>query len=178
MNTPHVQPVGEWVDIDSITAWDKNPRNNDHAVQQIADSITRFGWGNPILVRRADRVVIAGHTRLKAAQLLGMDKVPVRLMDLDPAQAAALALADNKLGELADWDDAGLREVLAELEADGLDLEGLGWNDEELETMKSVPDFEMEEDAPDLSQIKTFACPHCMSEVTLETLVRTDKDAQ
>ena len=132
--------VGEWAPIDSITAWDKNPRNNDHAVQQIADSITRFGWGNPILVRRADRMVIAGHTRLKAARLLGMDKVPVRLMDLDPAQAAALALADNKLGELADWDDAGLREVLAELEADGLDLEGLGWSDEELSSLLAEPE--------------------------------------
>lgn len=140
--TPALE-VGEWVDIDSITGWDKNPRNNDHVVPQIAESIKRFGWGNPILARRADRVVIAGHTRLKAARSLGMDKVPVRWMDLDPAQAAALALADNKLGELAEWDDAGLREVLAELEADGLDLDGLGWNDEELSALLEEAGDEM-----------------------------------
>lgn len=132
--------VGEWAPIDSITPWERNPRTNDHAVQAVADSIQRFGWGNPILVRRADRVVIGGHTRLKAARLLGMDKVPVRLMDLDPAQAAALALADNKLGELADWDDEGLRDVIAELEADGIDLEGLGWSDEELSSLLAEPE--------------------------------------
>ena len=168
MNTPPPpQPVGEWVAIDTITAWSKNPRNNDHAVQQIADSITRFGWGNPILVRRADRVVIAGHTRLKAARLLGMDKVPVRWMDLDPAQAAALALADNKLAELADWDDAGLRQQLGELEADGLELDGLGWNDEEIKSLLSGIDSEVVTGSQDDTEIDpaefnlAHTCPRC-----------------
>ena len=63
---------------------------------------------------------------------MGLDKVPVRFLDLDPAQARALALADNKLGEVAEWDDGMLAEVLAELEAESVDLDGLGWSDEDL----------------------------------------------
>lgn len=57
-NKAPAMQVGEWVDIGSITGWDKNPRNNAHVVPQISESIKRFGWGNPILARRADRVVI------------------------------------------------------------------------------------------------------------------------
>ena len=71
------QHTARWVPIDAITAWDKNPRNNDHAVEEVAKSIGRFGWGNPIIARKSDGVVIAGHTRLKAAKHLNMDKVLV-----------------------------------------------------------------------------------------------------
>lgn len=122
----------DWVGINEITPWDKNPRKNDKAVDAIAKSITRFGWGNPIIVRKADGVIVAGHTRWKAAKKLGMDKVLVRYMDLDPAQAKALALADNKLGELADWDDDALAEILAELKTEGADVLELGWQETEL----------------------------------------------
>jgi ParB-like chromosome segregation protein Spo0J len=132
LTAPTTSAEAEWVNIDALSPWDKNPRVNDAAVPAVVASIKRFGWGNPILARRADRVVIAGHTRLKAAQSLGMDKVLVRWMDLDPAQAVALALADNRVGEIAGWDDAGLREVLADLEAQAVDLSGLGWSDEEM----------------------------------------------
>ena len=122
----------EWVAIDEVTPWDENPRINDGAVKTVADSITRFGWGSPILCR-GDGVVIAGHTRLKAAQELGLDKVLVRYMDLDPATAKALALADNKLGEIAEWDDGALAQILIDLDSQDLDLSGLGWSEEELE---------------------------------------------
>ena len=125
-------PAAEWVAIDTLAPWDKNPRRNDEAAKEVAKSIQRFGFGAPILARAADRVVIAGHTRLKAAALLGLDKVPVRFLDLDPAEARALALADNKLGELAEWDAEVLGDVLRELEADGAVLDGLGFSEEEL----------------------------------------------
>ena len=95
------ESAATWEPVDSLTPWDQNPRHNDEAVAQIAASIERFGFSSPIIARASDRVVIAGHTRLKAAQKLGIDKVPVRFMDLDPAQARALALADNRLGEIA-----------------------------------------------------------------------------
>jgi len=117
-----------WEPIDSLTPHPKNPRHNDGAVDDVAESIRTFGFGSPIIARAADRVIIAGHTRWKAAQALGMDKVPVRFMDLDPARAVALMLADNKLGELAGWDDALLSELAAEHD---LDLTALGWSDEE-----------------------------------------------
>jgi len=129
------QHTARWVAIDAIQAWDKNPRNNEHAVDELAKSIKRFGWGSPIIARKSDGVVIAGHTRLKAAQRLKMDKVLVRYLDLDPAEAAALALADNKIGELADWDDEGLRAVLLELDAEDVNLDGLGFSDDEMQTL-------------------------------------------
>ena len=129
----------EWVAIDEVTPWDENPRINDGAVKTVADSITRFGWGSPILCR-GDGVVIAGHTRLKAAQELGLDKVLVRYMDLDPATAKALALADNKLGEIADWDDGALAQILIDLDSQDLDLSGLGWSEEELDAILDQPE--------------------------------------
>ena len=125
----------EWVDIDSVKPWDKNPRKNAAAIGEVAKSIQRFGFASPIIVRRADGVIIAGHTRYAAAKSLKLDKVLVRFMDLDPAQARALALADNKLGELADWDAPMLAEVLRGLNDEGVDVTGLGFDDQELETM-------------------------------------------
>jgi len=127
-----MEAAATWEPIDSLTPWDRNPRRNDGAVESVAHSITRFGFGAPIIARASDRVIIGGHTRYKAAQKLGLDKVPVRFLDLDPAEAAALALADNKLGELAEWDDAGVAAILAELEAQGAPIDGLGWDDDEL----------------------------------------------
>ena len=130
-----MEAAATWEPIDSLTPWDRNPRRNDGAVESVAHSITRFGFGAPIIARASDRVIIGGHTRYKAAQKLGLDKVPVRFLDLDPAEAAALALADNKLGELAEWDDAGVAAILAELEAQGAPIDGLGWDDEELKAL-------------------------------------------
>lgn len=123
----------QWVHIDDVKPWENNPRNNDHAVAHVAKSIERFGWGAPIIARRSDGVIIAGHTRHKAAQHLGMDKVLVRYMDLDPAQSAALALADNKLNELADWNGDQLTEVLQDLADQSFDLSGLGWDESSLD---------------------------------------------
>lgn len=124
-------PAAEWVDVDRLAPWKANPRVNDHAVQAVADSIERFGFGAPIVARLADGMVIAGHTRLKAARQLGMKTVPVRYLDIDEGEAIALALVDNRVGEVADWSD-GLGDVLAELAANEVDLEGLGWDAEEL----------------------------------------------
>lgn len=140
-----MEAAATWEAIDSLTPWDRNPRRNDHAVEQVAHSITRFGFGSPILARSSDRVIIGGHTRFKAAQRLGLDKVPVRFLDLDPAEAAALALADNKLGELAEWDDAAVAEILDEFKLDGTQL---GWSDDELR-MLSADGWEADFDAID-----------------------------
>ena len=109
---PEAEPA-KWVGIDLLTPWDQNPRQNDgEPVDAVAESIKRYGWGNPILARKSDSVVIAGHTRLKAAKSLGLSKVLVRFMDLDEEQSKALALADNRTGELAVWDDDVLLDVL------------------------------------------------------------------
>jgi hypothetical protein len=149
-----MEAAATWEAIDSLTPWDRNPRKNDHAVQTVADSIRRFGFGSPILARAADRVVIGGHTRLKAAQKLGLDKVPVRFLDLDPAEAAALALADNKLGELAEWDDEAVAEILGELEQQGTPIDGLGWDDDELKALlgDGIEAAPPSDDAPEVDE--------------------------
>jgi DNA modification methylase len=129
------ESAAEWARVDSLTPWEKNPRKNDEAVKAVADSIKRLGFGAPIVARRADRSVIAGHTRLKAAQMLGLDVVPVRFVDLDPVDARLMAIADNKLGEKAEWDNALLGEVLSEFSLDDAAL--AGFDSAELEKLGS-----------------------------------------
>lgn len=85
-----------YVDVDELMPWERNPRRNDHAVDEVAKSIKRFGFGAPVVARKADGMIIAGHTRVKAAQKLGLDRVPVRYLDLDPTEAQLLAIANNR----------------------------------------------------------------------------------
>ena len=132
--------AAEWIPIADLVPWDENPRHNDDAVDEVAGSIQRFGFAAPIIARRADSMVIAGHTRLKAAHKLGINKVPVRWMDLDPAEARLLALADNKLNERAAWDDDTLAAVLEALNAEGADLDGLGWDSDEIDALIATID--------------------------------------
>lgn len=144
-----------WEDIDSLRPWDKNPRKNDgEPVDRVAKSIERFGFASPIVARAQDRRIIAGHTRWKAARKLGMTQVPVRFVPLDEDQAAAFALADNRLTEITPWDDEGLAEVLRELEAANFDLDGLGWSAEELEEMLAAPEPEMPEPSDDAPEVR------------------------
>ena len=130
--TPEV--AATWESTSTLRPWDKNPRKNDgEPVARVAKSIQRFGFSSPIVARLADRRIIAGHTRWKAAKKLGMETVPVRFLDIDEDQAAALALADNKLSEITPWDDDALADVLREIEAAGMDMVGLGWSTEEID---------------------------------------------
>ena len=124
-----------YVSTAALRPWAKNPRKNDPAVQAVADSIARFGFGAPLLVRKATGEIIAGHTRLKAAVKLGLTEVPVRYLDLSESEAHALALADNRVGEIAEWDDEALADVLREMGDADVSLDGLGWTGEELEAM-------------------------------------------
>jgi ParB-like chromosome segregation protein Spo0J len=94
----------------------KNPRTHTRRqIRQIAASITEFGFINPILIDKADRI-IAGHGRAEAAKLLGMSDVPtVRVDHLTPAQIRAYVIADNRLAQNAGWDRALLALELQEL---------------------------------------------------------------
>mgnify|MGYP003633252814 FL=1 len=137
-------PAAVWVPIDELEPWGDNPSDNSHSVQNVVHSIKRFGFGAPILARTADKVVIAGHTRLKAAIQLGLDKVPVRYLNLDPAEAKALALADNKLGELASWNDEQLASILRELEVAEVSFDDLGFTENELAELMGSSDLDEE----------------------------------
>lgn len=130
------EPAAAWVSIKNLREWKDNPRKNDPAVAAVAESIKRFGFGAPIIARLADGEVIAGHTRLKAAIKLGLSEVPVRYLDLDPADAHLLALADNKTSEIAAWDDEALGRILAELRAKEVDLlAGTGFGEAEIDAL-------------------------------------------
>lgn len=108
----------QWRPIDDVHPYPNNPRNNDEAVEYVANSIREFGWQQPIVVD-TDSTIIAGHTRLKAAKMLGMETVPVVVADnLTPAQVNAYRLADNKVAEAATWDMESLAVELEGLEVD------------------------------------------------------------
>ncbi len=129
---PAQEAAAEWVAVEALHPWVKNPRKNDHAVDRIADSIKQFGFGAPLLARKANGEIIAGHTRLKAAIKLGLDSVPVRYLNVTEAQAHALAIADNKLGEISSWVDALLSEVLDGLSTEMTEMPVLGFTEGEL----------------------------------------------
>lgn len=135
-----------WVPVGDVRPYPGNPRKNDRAVPLVAESLKEFGWRQPIVVD-ADMTVVAGHTRLKAAQLLGMAEVPVVVAsDLTPEQAAAYRLADNRTSEAAEWDEGMLA-----LELDGLldiNMGRFGFDDLPTEDMFG-DDFELSDaDAP------------------------------
>ena len=168
-------PAAVYLDPKTLKAWDKNPRNNAEAVASVSKSIQRFGFASPIIARESDGRIIAGHTRLKAALSLGLDSVPVRFMDLDDQSAAALALADNRIGEIATWDEAGLSAILADLEANAVDLDGLGWDADELADLLT-PTFEpdgSEDDVPEV-QAEVHSVPGAVYELGPHRLVCGD----
>ena len=145
-----------WVPCDTLQPWPGNPRKNDGSpVDAVAASLIRFGWGSPIVAQKSGTIV-AGHTRWKAARALAKrwdsatkderkkwhpeaertakdGLVPVRYVDLPDHEAHLLAVADNKVGELARWDDDLLAEVLAMY--DEPDFEVAGFTQRELDAL-------------------------------------------
>lgn len=119
--------------LDRLKPYARNARtHSQQQVEKIAASIAEFGFTNPILVDSSDGI-IAGHGRLMGAQLLGMESVPVVVLDyLTDAQRRAYILADNRLALDAGWDEEILAAELAELQVDGFDLELTGFSDDEL----------------------------------------------
>ena len=126
--------------IEAIKPYEKNPRLNDNAVESVANSIKEFGFKVPIVVDK-DNVIVNGHTRWKASQKLGLKEVPVIVAsDLTDNQIKAFRIADNKTGELANWDMELLGEELKLVE--DFDFIDFGFN--ELELMMLTEDIEPE----------------------------------
>lgn len=90
--------------IADLHPYGRNPRKNDKAVEYVANSIKEFGFKVPMVIKQ-DGEIVCGHTRYKAAQKLGLQTVPCVIADdLTEEQIRAFRLADNKVGELAEWD--------------------------------------------------------------------------
>lgn len=121
------------LNVNEITPYDNNPRINGEAVEKVANSIRDFGFTSPIIVD-SKNVIICGHTRLKAAKLLGLQTVPVIVADwLNAQQVKALRLADNKVGEIAQWDFDALDKELAGIF--DFDMEDFGFIMEDIDTV-------------------------------------------
>lgn len=133
--------------IDDIKPYENNPRKNDDAVDDVAASIKAFGFKNPIIVDK-NLVIIAGHTRLKAAIKLGLTMVPVIVADdLSEDQANGLRLADNKTAEIAKWDKKKLNEELKLInwELLGIEMTDVGFDDIFASEFQEVVDDDFDE---------------------------------
>ena len=119
------------VDPKTLVPNPKNPRKNDSSVAGVKASISAYGFGDPIVCRIANRMVIAGHTRLKASLELGLEKVPVRFMDITQLKADALMIASNRTGEKAIWDKDLLANILGELKSSGEEIVPTGLTEKE-----------------------------------------------
>lgn len=147
--------------LDELQPYENNPRSNDKAVPAVAESIRQFGFKVPIVIDGAG-VIVAGHTRHKAAESLGLEHVPcIVAEDLTDEQVRAFRLADNKTGELASWDIEQLMEELGEITE--LDMDALGFAD--LEEIDIDSFFADAPEQPDHEQPeaegRTVECPHC-----------------
>ena len=153
--------------IDKLIPYARNARTHSPAqIDQIAASIAEFGFTNPILVG-SDGVIVAGHGRLEAARKLGLETVPVIVLDhLTPTQRRALVIADNRIAENAGWDEEMLSLELAELQELDYDLELTGFGNVEFRLL-SLEDRDEEQSESSAKEIDVdryemmHKCPRC-----------------
>jgi ParB-like chromosome segregation protein Spo0J len=144
-------PPIETVPIDRVFGSPINPRRNDAAVPHVAASIRRFGWQQPIVARRSGEV-IAGNTRLKAAQQLGMAEVPVWWFEGSDLDAVAYGIADNRTATFSEFDEPALANLLEQLRAEDA-LEGVGYSTDDIdaliEQLRTEEACDLADDGPD-----------------------------
>ena len=145
----------EQMDISAIKPYKNNPRNNDNAVDAVAESIKRYGWKQPIVIDKNHEIIV-GHTRYKAAKKLGMEVVPCVIADdLTEKEVREYRLVDNKVNELAEWNLEKL-----DIELDALDFDGYDWG-------FSITDFDWEDigglsdDNGSEADSQKLRCPFC-----------------
>lgn len=146
--------------VDDLIPYENNPRLNDEAVDAVAASIREFGFKVPIVIDK-NNVIVCGHTRMKAAVLLGLDTVPaIRADDLTDEQVKAFRLADNKTAELADWDFDALSEELAKLQdmdmsEFGFDMAGITAeiDNNPYTTEIKIPQYQIQGEQPEIDDL-------------------------
>jgi len=143
------------VPISDLTPYERNPRKNDEAVKKVAVSLEQFGLVKNSVVVDEDMVLITGHTTLKAMQSLGWKTCPAvtQVFGLSEEEKVAYRIADNKLGELAEWDLDLLTGELASLEETGFDIDLTGFSSEDLPKLEPPKPFSLDDfvfDGPDV----------------------------
>lgn len=148
------------IPLNEIIPYNRNPRQNDNAVEIVARSIKEFGFQNPIILDK-DNVIIAGHTRYKAAKMLGLTEVPVLWAEnLTSEQVKAYRIMDNKSGEIANWDMEALQKEINELKDMNFDLDLTGFNKLEISSIEKM--FEpTDDDQGALDKREKITCPNC-----------------
>lgn len=142
--------------IDEIYPYENNPRFNERAVEPLAKSIVRFGFKQPIVIDK-NNVIVCGHTRLKAAQKIGLKTVPCVIADdLTESQIKAYRLVDNKINELSTWNMELLSIELEDINNDENMLD-FGFADIKIDT---PIDLENEKPLKEQKQ-KVYTCPKC-----------------
>lgn len=137
----------QMVPIDRLKPMPGNPRRISEAgLRKLVRSLKEFGWTNPILAQQDTGMVIAGHQRLRAAREAGITEVPVIYLDFDDAKAKAYALADNRIAEETEWDEALLEGLLREIDGQ-IDLSLTGFDPQEIDRLLHPLD-RVREDAP------------------------------
>lgn len=148
-----------------ILPYEKNPRRNDEAVEAVASSIEKFGFKVPVIID-CNNIIVAGHTRIKAAKQLGIEKIPcICADDLNEQQIKAFRLVDNKVSEFAEWDMDLLLDELDDIT--DIDMEELGFisNDD-----YNIDDFfvkQEQQEKKEHSSKKHIKCPHCGKEIEI-----------
>lgn len=141
-------PDLQLIDLKDLIPYANNPRNNDgEAVDKVAASIQEYGFNVPIVIDKGN-VIIAGHTRYKAAQKLKHKQVPcIRAEHLSPAQVKAYRIADNKVAEYSSWDDDMLALELEQLQELDFELDLTGFEDDEISKL-----LDLEEEEPEIKE--------------------------
>lgn len=141
--------------IDELKPYENNPRFNDDAVEYVANSIKEFGFKVPMVIDK-NGVIVAGHTRYKAALELGLEEVPCIIADdLTDEQIKAFRLADNKVGEKSSWNFELLDEELEDLD---LNMEDFGFEDIKIDWANVD---EISEDNYEKPESEKLRCPLC-----------------
>lgn len=161
-----------YLTLESIKPYENNPRINDTAVDKVMNSIKEFGFQNPIIVDK-NNVIIAGHTRYKASQKLGLKEVPVIIADnLTEDQVRAYRLADNKTAEFSEWDENILSAELEGL----LNMEDFGFEIEDINPDEFGTDFDLpDNDKSDIEQM-TFTLHKEQANFIKDALERAKKE--
>jgi site-specific DNA-methyltransferase (adenine-specific) len=152
--------------IDKLIPYENNPRANEAAVAKVANSIKKYGFRVPLVVTK-DLVIVAGHTRVKACKLLGITKVPCHIAeDMDEQGIMEFRIADNRVGEEADWDKDKLCKELDDLEEKfpECDLSDLGFEQNELDNIR-ITDEDLDEGIEEIGQEEQECCDKCGAKI-------------
>ena len=151
----------EFVPLESLKPFAGNPRKNAEAVEALVRSIEAFGYTNPILARRENKEIIAGHTRLLALQKIGAERAPVIFLDLDEKDSRVYSLFDNKSVENTEWDIPKLANLFVELGQFNVDMALTGFWPDEIESIITGPKYKDDGQQYDENIAVKNKCPKC-----------------